>query len=697
MSLLRPLGFGWSHAVSTTVAVIVALYVAYALQLESPYSAATTVLVVASPIHGMVLAKSVYRFLGTLVGAIASIALVALFAQTPELFILGASLWVGIFTAISSLMRRFRAYGAVLAGYTVTLVALGAVDQPLQIFDLAMARIAVVTIGVVCSAVVTIILLPNAGNADLPGKLRDAVRGVAGLVRLAMSNTSDDVFATYRRDIAQKVQALDTALYAASAESAAVAAKSGYMRRAIAALFGLIAAASSLHQSSAVRRVMQDAPAVPDEEAHPVPELTVILRDLFDRSCKLFSAFAADQDQPDRHWKHQIASLREGCTAFQSNDLLVNNEKAFDAMIVLNRLDDLLDQAVILGENLQAYEDKSAKPIDIRLPYHLDWLTALINGFRGMLAVLLLGAIWIYTAWPNGSELFSVTIPFCTLLAASDRQQADATAMFNGAFIAAIVAFVCMFGLMTQITGFPLLALTISPFILVGGYYQTRPSTAMAATGFLIFFMTFLAPRNPMEFDMSAFLNSSFAFVFGAACVVPIFRVVFPQNHWRSALKVAGEMRRSLAQTAGNSNASRLWRWEYLAQDRLASIGMRLPLSDRRRQKLINGGFATVRIGREMARARSLLADLALDEETHQKLRRAFRAVRNVERQPKAAGAALSQAADRLYFFVRESPVQQNENGRLLRAIGSLRECADLISQNGDFFAASKWRREAAI
>src|ERR1700754_3377263 len=130
MSLLRPLGFGWSHAVSTTVAVIVSLYVAYALQLESPYSAATTVLIVSSPVHGMVLAKSVYRFLGTLIGAIASVALIAFFAQAPELFILGSSLWVGAFTAISSLMRRFRAYGAVLAGYTVTLVAFGAVDQP---------------------------------------------------------------------------------------------------------------------------------------------------------------------------------------------------------------------------------------------------------------------------------------------------------------------------------------------------------------------------------------------------------------------------------------------------------------------------------------------------------------------------------------------------------------------------------------
>src|SRR5262249_28645353 len=124
---------GWSHAICTTIAAILALYVAYFLQLETPYSAATTVLIVASPIHGLVLTKSIYRFLGTILGAAASVALMACFAQTPELFLLGTAIWVGVFTAASTLLRRFRAYGAVLAGYTITLVAFGAVDNPLQI------------------------------------------------------------------------------------------------------------------------------------------------------------------------------------------------------------------------------------------------------------------------------------------------------------------------------------------------------------------------------------------------------------------------------------------------------------------------------------------------------------------------------------------------------------------------------------
>ncbi|HWT98201.1 MAG TPA: FUSC family protein, partial [Terriglobales bacterium] len=179
---------GWSHAICTTIAVILALYVAYFLQLESPYSAATTVLVVASPVHGMVLAKSVYRFLGTVLGAAASVLLMAWFAQTPELFLLGTAIWVGIFTAMSSLLRRFRAYGAVLAGYTITLVAFGAVDKPLSIFDLSMARIAVVTTGVACSALVTILLAPNTASRDFPAKLKAALAAVAAFLERALAS-----------------------------------------------------------------------------------------------------------------------------------------------------------------------------------------------------------------------------------------------------------------------------------------------------------------------------------------------------------------------------------------------------------------------------------------------------------------------------------------------------------------------------
>ena len=54
----------------------------------------------------------------------------AAFPQQPVLFLAGVSVWLGITTFISSLLRSFRAYGAVLAGTTLSLIAFGATEQP---------------------------------------------------------------------------------------------------------------------------------------------------------------------------------------------------------------------------------------------------------------------------------------------------------------------------------------------------------------------------------------------------------------------------------------------------------------------------------------------------------------------------------------------------------------------------------------
>ena len=60
---------GWSHILRTLLAFSIALYAAYALELDSPSSAGLTVLIVASASRGAVLSKSLYRAGGTVVAS----------------------------------------------------------------------------------------------------------------------------------------------------------------------------------------------------------------------------------------------------------------------------------------------------------------------------------------------------------------------------------------------------------------------------------------------------------------------------------------------------------------------------------------------------------------------------------------------------------------------------------------------------
>ena len=81
-----------TFALANTAAVLAALYVAFALDLERPYWAMFTVFIVANPIAGMVRSKGVYRFTGTFLGASVALLLVPPLVQAPVLLCLATSL-----------------------------------------------------------------------------------------------------------------------------------------------------------------------------------------------------------------------------------------------------------------------------------------------------------------------------------------------------------------------------------------------------------------------------------------------------------------------------------------------------------------------------------------------------------------------------------------------------------------------------
>ena len=80
----------WHEAVfslKTFAAAMLAVWIALSLDLPQPVWAMLTVYVVSQPLAGMVLSKSVFRVVGTVVGAAAALLLVDLFADAREPFL----------------------------------------------------------------------------------------------------------------------------------------------------------------------------------------------------------------------------------------------------------------------------------------------------------------------------------------------------------------------------------------------------------------------------------------------------------------------------------------------------------------------------------------------------------------------------------------------------------------------------------
>src|SRR6201982_2496188 len=169
-----PLLFG----IRLWVAVCLALYVAFWLELDNAYWAGTTAALVCQPSLGASLRKGWFRMIGTVIGAVAIVALTAVFPQNRAGFLMSLALWGGLCSLVATLLRNFAAYAAALAGYTAALIAgdeLGAVGGANgQAFTLAIARVSEIWIGIVCAGLVL-------AGTDFGGAKRRLAKSLAEL------------------------------------------------------------------------------------------------------------------------------------------------------------------------------------------------------------------------------------------------------------------------------------------------------------------------------------------------------------------------------------------------------------------------------------------------------------------------------------------------------------------------------------
>src|SRR6266481_7451265 len=178
--MLDPKWIPWIFAAKTTASGLLALLVAFTFNLDQPYWALLTVFIVSQPQQsGLVLAKSFYRIIGTVIGAGVALLLVGLCAQERVLFLGGLALWIGICTFGSQYARNLAAYSFVLSGYTVAIVGIpGALDAG-NAFFIAVGRVTEISLGIIVAATVSHVVLPSSLAPSLWQAVADARVGLA--------------------------------------------------------------------------------------------------------------------------------------------------------------------------------------------------------------------------------------------------------------------------------------------------------------------------------------------------------------------------------------------------------------------------------------------------------------------------------------------------------------------------------------
>src|SRR5215467_11436034 len=163
---LRPIIF----SVNCWIATILALFIAFSLDLKSPAWAMTTIYLTSHPLSGVMRAKAFYRVIGTFIGGVAMVAIVPNLVDAPELTVLA----------------------------------------PGTVFDTAVSRVEEITIGVVCAAVVHSLIFPKSALSAFEQKLRSAIADARLWIAEGLTKAPTPQIEMERRRIAVDINELYT-------------------------------------------------------------------------------------------------------------------------------------------------------------------------------------------------------------------------------------------------------------------------------------------------------------------------------------------------------------------------------------------------------------------------------------------------------------------------------------------------------
>jgi hypothetical protein len=247
MSMSKFAGFplsAWAFALRTWVAMMLALYVTFWLQLENAWLAAVTVGILSLQTRGQAYQKAVYRLLMTVVGVVVSIIIAGLFAQVRDLFVIAYASWLGVCVYVGGLLDGNRAFGAVLAGFTVAFVAVTQIDSPQNIFMTGVDRGAVIAVAIAALALVNDVFLAPNLHTILSTKLAGVHQRVRTFAFAILRGKSADP--TQSANLLREITALHPEVSALVIESSVGGARGAAARTASVALVAEVSAALAL-------------------------------------------------------------------------------------------------------------------------------------------------------------------------------------------------------------------------------------------------------------------------------------------------------------------------------------------------------------------------------------------------------------------------------------------------------------------
>ena len=521
----RPSRLDIIFACKTFVAGMLALFISFELDLINPMWSIGTVLIIASPYSGMVSSKCIYRLVGTAAGAIIALLLTPHFINTPWLFTIILALWVGFALYISLLDRTPRSYVFMLAGYSTAMIVYNAITyvDTYNIFDIALARVLEISVGVISTAVVSATFFPVHVGVMIKQRVIKTLQDLENIFEKLIS----------AQDTNQNYTQILGVITRDASDIHALAVHLAYEKGELQGMTKPLQ--EMLHQVSlVVANLVAMSQRIKQLEQMPLTTLAPRLSQLRQQTLQFLNQekqLTADnlRDLPPQ-FELDFSELIAMASSEQKTVL------AALKMDVRHFIANMLAVKLLWQQIQKGHKEIPSEITTITTKYpslHRDHGIAVRGGISAVLITFIVTGAWILSGWKAGFMMAQMGAITACILTALDNPVPVLRIFIWGSIVSAGLVFIYAFGIFPHITHFWQLALVLFPIFLVAVSMMANQMLMPIGMVLGINTMMGLNLHNKYSMDAVSYLDSSFAMILGvlvSLIVIDLVRAVSPDT-----------------------------------------------------------------------------------------------------------------------------------------------------------------------
>lgn len=520
-------------AIKLACAIVLALFVGFHFELETPRWAVLTAAIVAAgpafaaggePYSGAIRYRGMLRIIGTFIGCIAALTIIILMIRAPLLMILVCCIWAGFCTWLSSLVRVENSYAWGLAGYTALIIVITIQTEPLLTPQFAVERCSEIVIGIVCAIMADLLFSPRSIKKEIDLELDNLLIDQYRLMQLCIKHGDSEEVDRAWSGLVRRTAALGGMRSNLSMESSRWSRANRRLKALNTVSLTMITQACETYiiQNTRPETVTDDYREL---FAAPVETVQDVHRQL--KRMRRVMAWTGEHGTPVTIY---------GWVGTATRYLLLKRGVIGNTKISAREEEILQDEVVVKAESAERHH-------------------AMVNFWRTTVSCVLGTLFWLWTGWTSGSGAMVMIAVVTSLAMRLPNPRMVAVDFLYGTLLALPLG-TLFFLVIIPSTQQSMLLLCISLAVLaffIGIEVQKR---RLGSLGALASTINIIVLDNPMTFEFSKFLDSALGQLVGCFLALMVIMLIRDNSRERTGRVLLNQFV-SAAVSAMTTNSAR--------------------------------------------------------------------------------------------------------------------------------------------